>query len=243
MATAPDAGTANKAVHFDTQQTTVLRVFYTRPDGKCQVRMDSAAWRAQSLLAEHPALLRKQPMSPLMSWGISGMAVQGWELHVWGSAALHPTSWEAPLAATGCGKRSRLPVAFLFAVLLAPMWLQAAPSGKGTSAVKQLHQRALHNSIVCDIVHYHLQRCRQTSRGCFWDVEVVATSSQELGLIVHSGDSKSAGGDVVSIDTLQTKQLWLVDGYKQPFFAEDDAVAVQAGSLSTCSAHWCATAS
>ncbi len=77
MATAPDAGTANKPVQFDTQQTTVLRVFYTRPDGKCQVRMDSAAWRARSPLAEHPALLRKQPMAPLVSCGTFGHGCAG----------------------------------------------------------------------------------------------------------------------------------------------------------------------
>jgi hypothetical protein len=63
-----------------------------------------------------------------------------------------------------------------------------------------------------------------------------------VGLIVHSGDDKSAGGDPVHIDTAQTTELWLVDGHTKPFLSEEEAVSKLAGSLSFASAHWCAAA-
>ena len=56
---------------------------------------------------------------------------------------------------------------------------------------------------------------------------------------MHSGDNKSAGGELVTLDTSKAAALWLVDGHAQPFWAEQEAAAKSAGSLSTCSAHWC----
>lgn len=61
----------------------------------------------------------------------------------------------------------------------------------------------------------------------------------ELGFIVHVDDDKSAGGDVITVNTTQQGEIWLVDGYAQPFMSREDAMLSRAGSLSTASVHWC----
>lgn len=80
--------------------------------------------------------------------------------------------------------------------------------------------------------------CSQISRGCFWDVELAAGSKQQAGFIVHCGDNKSAGGQMLELDTEHDKELWLVESFEEAFKSEEDATSRLAGSLSSCAAHW-----
>lgn len=85
-----------------------------------------------------------------------------------------------------------------------------------------------------------LETCSQISGSCFWDVQVCAGAAEALGFIVHVDDDKSAGGDMLTVDTTRQGEIWLVDGYAAPFTRREDAMLSRAGSLSTASVHWCA---
>jgi hypothetical protein len=80
--------------------------------------------------------------------------------------------------------------------------------------------------------------CSQISRGCFWDVELAAGSKQQAGFIVHCGENKSAGGQMLELDTEHDKELWLVESFVEAFRSEEEAMARLAGSLCSCAAHW-----
>lgn len=158
---------------------------------------------------------------------------------------LQETTWDKPLQATGC-----VPCASFALLHTCACSGSCAPSQSVCVACARAwkpcsvmpHQRALilrrHASL--HPASTGLRACRQISKGCFWDVELTAGPAQEAGFIVHSGDDKSAGGELISVDTSATSEVWLVDGYARPFWSEHEAAAKSAGSLSACSAHWCA---
>ena len=65
-------------------------------------------------------------------------------------------------------------------------------------------------------------------------------SEQEVGFIVHAGDTKSSGGKTITINTKEQKEVWLVENFDTPLLRREDALTKLAGSLSTQCAHWCA---
>lgn len=67
-------------------------------------------------------------------------------------------------------------------------------------------------------------------------------SEQEVGFIVHVGDDKKAGGQPITINTEEQKEVWLVEKYDTPLLRREEALTKLAGSLSTQCAHWCVAA-
>ena len=65
-------------------------------------------------------------------------------------------------------------------------------------------------------------------------------SEQEVGFIVHAGDTKSSGGKTITINTEEQKEVWLVENFDTPLLRREDALTKLARSLSTQCAHWCA---
>jgi hypothetical protein len=79
--------------------------------------------------------------------------------------------------------------------------------------------------------------CSQVSDGCYWDVPIQAEGEAEVGLIVHSGDDKSAGGESFVVQPTDS-EVWLVDGHRLPCMSREAAALKAIGSLQTASAHW-----
>lgn len=61
--------------------------------------------------------------------------------------------------------------------------------------------------------------------------------SHWVGLIVHKGDEKDAGGEIVEIST-DVREVWLLSGSKEVLYSEPDPETAFAGDLSRSYAHW-----
>lgn len=78
----------------------------------------------------------------------------------------------------------------------------------------------------------------QTSDGVFFDVQLsMSRPDAALGLLVHRGDEKSAGGQLAPLPPGAT-EVWLADGCEAVLMDRESAVRRCMGSLSRCCAHW-----
>ncbi|KAK9832555.1 hypothetical protein WJX81_008597 [Elliptochloris bilobata] len=77
---------------------------------------------------------------------------------------------------------------------------------------------------------------------CAWEFEMVPDTrktnfSRWVGLLVHSGEEKDAGGDMVEISD-GAEEVWLLAGHKTTFYSRPDPAALPRGDLHAAAAHW-----
>lgn len=70
--------------------------------------------------------------------------------------------------------------------------------------------------------------------GPYWKLEVTG-NSRNIGLLIHKGEEKSAGGNV---DVTLASEVWLVGNEQEVFLGPQDMSNIPAGSLSKSHAHW-----
>jgi Bacterial pullanase-associated domain len=82
----------------------------------------------------------------------------------------------------------------------------------------------------------------QESASCFWDVPLRPASTAEVGLIVHKGEQKAAGGSSEVAIGLEQGTAYLVHGSDLIFSTKAEAQEKASGTLASASAHWCEVA-
>ncbi|KAK9797016.1 hypothetical protein WJX73_006576 [Symbiochloris irregularis] len=87
-----------------------------------------------------------------------------------------------------------------------------------------------------------LKPSRSDDGALHWDVELIPDQSKNnfdhwVGFIIHKGDEKDAGGDVLKVGK-QERELFFVAGRKAPFYERPDLAALPPGDLTKAAAHW-----
>lgn len=77
----------------------------------------------------------------------------------------------------------------------------------------------------------------QDAFGLYWDVKLRAGAAQ-VGFIVHKGDQKDPGPDMVLEIAKHGREVWLLSGATEIFTAAPDVSALPIGDLSRRKAHW-----